>query len=709
MLVEIREGLQQLAAFEKGVETTMRESAADTKLASDGADVLNARFNSLVSTVKVLAGSFVALKIAGFIRESIGAAGEAEDAMARVEAAIDATGGAAKRSAEDIAKIADRIRDTTTFTDEEVLGLSNTLLGFTNIIGKTFDRAVEDVVDLSAKTRRGVEEIAMAVGKALDAPKEGLDGLARMGVRFTEAQKGVIEKLVDTGRTAEAQGIILAELERRAKGTAAALNDELGGALKNLKDDYGELQEAFGQGLGEGLVSDAQEVSQSLRDMQPAARDAGIALGALLQLAGKFGQVWTPVSGAFRVFIGLVLEGFAGAFSVMSKFEAGVARSTAKLIELAKNNTVIGGLLNLTGNLDKAIGSLRSFADETEKGSAGLQEFADSALESGMQQLDRWAAGVDKGRESLGGLGDTTDKLRGTLPALATTAKTAGSALGDGIAAGADKAKVSLEQALEAARKLVEQRGADFAGSKPSDVAGLGEQKAGLQGTIAALRQKQEQSGLTAEELGRLTAAEDELSTVERELQVTTLDVNRAIESQAQEIESLGNKTKPTAAQLAQLANDLEAAGHNFGGLEQHLSDLDPEFDKHNESVKESVSDLSKLNKEVTATGIEFKEAGFTITEHTDAVAGLAERQKDGLGPMVEYGNKVGEAAGQTKDAAKETKKLEENVVEANKAMKEMTSPEMLKAIDALAAKVRNDLLPAFRELRDCINDTGVG
>ncbi len=58
------------------------------------------------------------------------------------------------------------------------------------------------------------------LGKALEGPVEGLSALRRVGVSFTDAQKEVIAKLVETGQQAEAQRTILKTLADQVGGTA---------------------------------------------------------------------------------------------------------------------------------------------------------------------------------------------------------------------------------------------------------------------------------------------------------------------------------------------------------------------------------------------------------------------------------------------------------------------------------------------------------
>ena len=55
---------------------------------------------------------------------------------------------------------------------------------------------------------------AVLVGKALNDPKKGLTALRRVGVQFTDAQEDQIKALVKSGKTMDAQKIILRELAK---------------------------------------------------------------------------------------------------------------------------------------------------------------------------------------------------------------------------------------------------------------------------------------------------------------------------------------------------------------------------------------------------------------------------------------------------------------------------------------------------------------
>ena len=64
-----------------------------------------------------------------------------------------------------------------------------------------------------------------------------LDALRRSGTVFSRSQTDVIRQLAETGRLAEAQVLILDELDRQYGGAARAARDTLGGALTTRRTE----------------------------------------------------------------------------------------------------------------------------------------------------------------------------------------------------------------------------------------------------------------------------------------------------------------------------------------------------------------------------------------------------------------------------------------------------------------------------------------
>lgn len=180
----------------------------------------------------------------GFIDE----ARESRKVAALTESIIKSTGGAAKISATQVGDLATAISNKTGADDEAIQTGANLLLTFKNVrneVGKganIFDRATQAAVDLSAAGFGDINGASKMLGKALNDPLKGITALGRAGVTFTDQQKKQIKTLVETGKTLEAQKIILREVESQVGGAAAASADpmqKLGVILGNVKETVG--------------------------------------------------------------------------------------------------------------------------------------------------------------------------------------------------------------------------------------------------------------------------------------------------------------------------------------------------------------------------------------------------------------------------------------------------------------------------------------
>lgn len=219
-----------------------------------------ARIRSRADNVADKAGSIggaatigVTAPILAFAATSIQASREASAAMAQTRASIQSMGNTAGRSFEQLQAQAGDLMKQSLFDDDEILrSVTANLLTFGKVTGTTFDRAQLAAVNLSAKLGTDLQSSTMMVGKALNDPVKGLTALTRSGVSFTAEQKEMVKAMVASGKTAQAQALILAELDKQFGGSAAAarLADPVGAAALQ----FGEFQQAIGDKLLPNLI-----------------------------------------------------------------------------------------------------------------------------------------------------------------------------------------------------------------------------------------------------------------------------------------------------------------------------------------------------------------------------------------------------------------------------------------------------------------------
>lgn len=201
-----------------------------------------------------------ALAVGVSFTQIIRATADFQNEQAQLAAVLKSTGEAAGFSQGKLNEMAEALSRTSIISAGEINQAQTTLLAFTGIVGEEFPRALQAAVDMASRTGMSVVSASETIGRALDIPSKGLAALSRQGFRFSEEQKKLAEYLESTGRTAEAQAIILAALEESYGGAAEAARNTLGGALTALSNSFTDLL------TGEDGVDDATKAINELTD-----------------------------------------------------------------------------------------------------------------------------------------------------------------------------------------------------------------------------------------------------------------------------------------------------------------------------------------------------------------------------------------------------------------------------------------------------------
>lgn len=243
----------------------------------------------------------------------VSAAYESQKVMKQTEAIIKSTGGAARVTADQVAQLSDRLSKQVGVDDELIQSSANLLLTFKQVqnqVGENnniFDRALQTSLDLG-NVFGSVDAAAMQLGKALSDPVKGITALRRAGINFTEQQKDQIKTLVESGRTLDAQKLILAEVESQVGGTAAATAtgfDRMKVALENVAERLGELLlpyvERFANFVNNSVVPTLMTFADIVGERGIGAGFeflSGKLIGAIWNM-GAFGKTIVTLTGAF--------------------------------------------------------------------------------------------------------------------------------------------------------------------------------------------------------------------------------------------------------------------------------------------------------------------------------------------------------------------------------------------------------------------------
>lgn len=225
------------------------------------------------------AGAWAALAagVAGFTFagvKSVSVFAEIESSQLRTEALLRSTGLSAGRTSSELDSQARSIARATLASTQDIRQAQQILLTFRTVQEESFDRAIELSQDLADVLGTKAKDAALQLGKALESPEIGLTALRRSGVSFSETEQELIKNLAETGRLAEAQGLILDKLALQIGGASTGAAGGLAGQTDSLKQEWEELLEAFAQS-GPGKIAESvlegvtNKLAQFRRQLRP--------------------------------------------------------------------------------------------------------------------------------------------------------------------------------------------------------------------------------------------------------------------------------------------------------------------------------------------------------------------------------------------------------------------------------------------------------
>lgn len=292
----------------------------DDKTAISGLNKFRGTFQNRMAGLRKMATIAITVVggVAGFQkllqygREAVSLWGVQEDAQTRLAGVIKATGGAAGFTAEQLMEQASAIQAVTTHGDEELLGGMAKLATFRHVIGDEFKRTMKLATDLADVGFGSVESSAMQMGKALEDPSIGLTMLRRIGVSFSQEQIKQIKLLQQEGKLREAQGVMLAEVEKQVGGVAEAMAKTDTGKMKQMANTIGDLKEQVGKAL--------MPVMLRFREMQLSMwTKVQAAVDRFIPVIEWIADAWGKLSDRFKSLakIGVIALGVSAAFAAI--------------------------------------------------------------------------------------------------------------------------------------------------------------------------------------------------------------------------------------------------------------------------------------------------------------------------------------------------------------------------------------------------------
>lgn len=248
---------------------------------------------------------------------------------------LKTTNNAVGQSFDELVKKAAELQKVTTFGDEEIIRAQSQLVTFTKIAGDQFDRTTEAALDLATRMDGDLKGAVLQLGKALNDPVANLSALSRAGIQFEKEQRELISTLFKTGREAEAQSLILDELEKQFGGSARAARNGIG-AIDALKNAYGDLFELSDTS---DFAEDINELTDLLQDPDTIKAAQALA-GAIVSSFGAAADALVSTVNVTR-YLG---EEIAAAFSGIASDDTARLEAEITKIDNILNNNFLASL-----------------------------------------------------------------------------------------------------------------------------------------------------------------------------------------------------------------------------------------------------------------------------------------------------------------------------------------------------------------------------
>ena len=209
--------------------------------------------SSVKDSMKGAVASFVAVTaVISQVKKGLTDLANETRGIAKVNAIIKATGGAAGIAAKDIEDLTDSIQKNTETSQDNARQAAAIGLTFRKITKEVFPSFLNSVNDIASVMGTDMKNSITQIGKVLEAPIKNLSALTRIGIVFTDTQKEMIKSLVQSGKLMEAQKVIVKELQSQFGGAARAIGRTWIGTINRAKNAFDDLRKEFLKGFFQG-------------------------------------------------------------------------------------------------------------------------------------------------------------------------------------------------------------------------------------------------------------------------------------------------------------------------------------------------------------------------------------------------------------------------------------------------------------------------
>ena len=278
---------KRIAELEKEVARLTKETKATGSASSGAATGLGTMGASALGAVAGIAAATIAVK--AFIsaaKECVEALKIQEQAEARLNAVLKASGNQIGMTVSDLKQLASATQSITRFGDEAVIEAEKVLIATQSLDKEGLQRALMSSADLAEAMGTDIVNAASTMAYALQDPEAGLTRLRRQGIAFTDEEIAQVKALQDANDLFGAQAVVLEKIESRYQGVAKAVADTPTGTLDKIKNVWSDIKEGLGKGLLDSISPALETLYGWLRKISQWVADS-VGRSEVLSAAGR--------------------------------------------------------------------------------------------------------------------------------------------------------------------------------------------------------------------------------------------------------------------------------------------------------------------------------------------------------------------------------------------------------------------------------------
>jgi len=232
---------------ENNLTKAVKSASSDLSGLKGAADKLGSTIKGAFTVTAIIAG---VKALGNAVKDCVSSWTVQEQAYVSLDAVMGNIGKSTGMTTKQLADMASSLQTVTTFGDETIQSAEQILVATGKLNSENLPRAIELSLDMATALGTDAAGGAQKLALALQDPATGLRTLRQANITFSASEKETINTLLASGKTFDAQNLILDKVAGAYGGLAQKGAATPTGKITQINNLIGDVKE----GLGEGIV-----------------------------------------------------------------------------------------------------------------------------------------------------------------------------------------------------------------------------------------------------------------------------------------------------------------------------------------------------------------------------------------------------------------------------------------------------------------------